>query len=46
MPAKERLVKKEVREDMKLAFKNLMEDRWWSWGDQKSLQRLLMFFPE
>jgi hypothetical protein len=46
VPAKERLVKKEVREDMKLAFKNLMEDRWWSWGDQKSLQRLLMFFPE
>ena len=46
VPAKERLVKKEVREDMKLAFKNLMDDRWWSWGDEKSLQRLLMFFPE
>ena len=46
VPAKERLVKKEVREDMKLAFKNLMDDRWWSWGDQKSLQRLLMYFPE
>ena len=46
VPAKERLVKKVVREDMKLAFKNLMDDRWWSWGDQKSLQRLLMYFPE
>ena len=44
--AKERLVKKEVRAEMKLAFKNLMEDRWWSWGDEKSLQRLLMYFPE
>ncbi len=40
------MVKKEVRDDMKLAFKNLMEDRWWSWQDEKSLQRLLMFFPE
>jgi len=46
VPAKERMVKKEVRDDMKLAFKNLMEDRWWSWQDEKSLQRLLMFFPE
>ena len=38
VPAKERMVKKEVRDDMK--------DRWWSWQDEKSLQRLLMFFPE
>lgn len=46
VPAQERLVKKEVREDMRTAFKNLMNDRWWSWRDAKSLTRLLMYFPQ
>lgn len=46
VPAKERLVKKEVSEDMRLAFKNLMADRWWSWNDAASLRRLLMYFPK
>ncbi len=44
--ARERWVKKEVKEDMKLAFKNLMEDRWWSWNDAASLQQLLLYFPD
>lgn len=46
VPARERLVKREVREEMKTAFKNLMADRWWSWRDEASLSRLLMYFPE
>ena len=44
--ARERWVKKEVKDDMKLAFKNLMEDRWWSWNDAASLQQLLLYFPD
>lgn len=46
IPAKEKFVKKNVRHDMKTAFKNLMADRWWSWKDEKSLAKLLMYFPE
>lgn len=46
IPAKERLIKKEVTPEMKVAFKNLMADRWWSWKDEKSLTKLLMYFPE
>lgn len=46
VPAKERLIKKEVDPKMKTAFKNLMADRWWSWKDEKSLSQLLMYFPK
>lgn len=46
IPAKEKFVKRNVRSDMKTAFKNLMADRWWSWKDEKSLAKLLMYFPE
>lgn len=46
VPAKEKLIRREIRPEMKLAFKNLMADRWWSWSDEPSLRRLLMYFPE
>ena len=40
------MVKKEVRDDMKLAFKNLMERPVVELARREMLQRLLMFFPE
>lgn len=46
VPAREKTIKKEVKPDMKLAFKNLMEDRWWSWNDVPSLKQLFLYFPE
>lgn len=45
-PARESYVKKEVAPEYKAAFKTLMGDRWWSWHDQESLEKLLMYFPE
>lgn len=44
--ARERLVKKEIAPEMKGAFKTLMGDRWWSWNDEKSLTKLLIYFPK
>ena len=46
VPAREKTIKKEVKPDMKVAFKNLMEDRWWSWNDVPSLEQLFLYFPE
>ena len=46
VPAREKTIKKEVKPDMKVAFKNLMEDRWWSWNDVPSLKQLFLYFPE
>lgn len=44
--ARERLIKKEIAPDMKEAFKTLMGDRWWSWHDEQSLAKLLIYFPK
>ena len=41
VPANETQFKKVVRPEMKTAFKNLMDDRSWSWKDEKSLAQLL-----
>ena len=46
VPARQKYIKKEVKSDMKLAFSNLMEDRWWSWNDEASLKQLFLYFPE
>ena len=46
IPAVESKFKKHVRPEMKRAFKTLMEDRFWSWRDEKSLTQLLMYLPE
>lgn len=43
IPATERNVKKHVKKDLKLAFKTLMGDRWWSWHDEASLAKLFMY---
>lgn len=45
VPANQTAVKKYIKPDMRTAFKNLMNDRWWSWKDQESLKLLLMYFP-
>jgi len=44
VPATETKIKKFVRSDMKMAFKNLMADRFWSWKDEHDLSTLLMYF--
>lgn len=44
--ARERNVKKEIAPEMKEAFKTLMGDRWWSWNDEASLAKLLIYFPQ
>ena len=44
--ARERRIKKEVLPEMKEAFKNLMNDRWWSWKDPASLSKLFIYFPQ
>ena len=44
--ARERSIKKEVLPEMKEAFKNLMNDRWWSWKDPASLSKLFIYFPQ
>ena len=41
VPANETQIKKLVRPEMKTAFKHLMEDRSWSWKDEKSLAQIL-----
>lgn len=43
IPATQKNVKKFVKPDLKTAFKNLMEDRWWSWKDEKSLCKLFIY---
>lgn len=44
VPATQKNVKKYVKPELKTAFKNLMEDRWWSWRDEGSLKKLFMYF--
>lgn len=44
LPATERNVKKHVKKDLKIAFKTLMGDRFWSWRDEESLKKLFMYF--
>lgn len=39
-------IKPYIRPEMKLAFKNLMADRWWSWKDRKSLLQLLPYLKD
>ena len=46
IPANETKFKKEVRPDMKKAFKDLMADRWWSWWNEESLKKLLPYLPD
>lgn len=43
LPATERNMKRRVKKDLKVAFKNLVEDRWWSWHDEGSLKKLFMY---
>lgn len=44
--ANETNFKRFVRPEMKTAFKNLMNDRFWSWNDPASLAQLFTFLPE
>ena len=46
VPARENAVKKCIAPEYKTAFKTLMGDRWWSWHDAKSLEKLFMYFPK
>lgn len=41
IPAVQREFKKYVRADKKLDFRNLMNDKYWSWKDEESLKTLL-----
>lgn len=43
VPATQRNIKKHVKREYITAFKNLMDDRWWSWKDEESLKKLFMF---
>lgn len=43
LPATERNVKKHIKKDLKIAFKTLMGDRFWSWRDEDSLKKLFMY---
>lgn len=44
--ANESNFKKFVRPEMKTAFKNLMNDKFWSWNDPASLEQLFTYLPE
>ncbi len=45
-PASETYVKKLLSADKKKAFRKMTEDdRWWSWSDPKSLEKLFDLFP-
>lgn len=44
--ANETNFKKFVRPEMKTAFKNLMNDKYWSWNDPASLAQLFTYLPE
>lgn len=46
IPANETQFKKFVRPEMKEAFKNLMNDRLWSWRDEASLRQLFQYLPD
>ena len=46
IPANETQFKKFVRPEMKSAFKRLMNDKFWSWGDPASLAQLFTYLPE
>ncbi len=46
IPANETQFKKFVRPEMKEAFKNLMNDRLWSWRDESSLKQLFNYLPD
>lgn len=46
VPANETKFRKHVRPAMMLAFKNLMNERFWSWNDPESLKQLLKYLPE
>ena len=43
IPANESKFKKFVRDDMKKAFKEKMNDKFWSWSDEASLCQLFVF---
>ena len=43
--ANETNLKKEIRPEMKKEFRELMEDRWWSWKDPNNLKDILRFLP-
>ncbi len=44
--ANEHEFKKFVRPEMKKAFSRLMNDKWWSWGDEASLIQLFTYLEE
>ncbi len=46
IPANETSFKKYVRPEMKEAFKNLMNDKFWSWKDPASLTQLFTYLPD
>lgn len=46
VPASESKFKGHVRPEMLTAFRNLMNDRFWSWNDAESLKRLMEYLPD
>lgn len=44
VPALQTKIKRYIREDMKLPFRRLMNDHFWSWKDEDDLATLLMYF--
>lgn len=43
VPANFKMLKDHVKPELRTAFKRQTEDQWWSWKDDKSLEKLLMF---
>ena len=43
--ANETDIKKEIRPELKKEFKEVMDDRWWSWKDAENLKDILKFLP-
>jgi len=46
VPANESKFKSHVRPEMRAAFKNLMNERFWSWNDAASLKQLMEYLPD
>ena len=45
VPAKESQIKTRVKPELQRAFRDAVEDRWWSWNDAESLKKLLQYLP-
>lgn len=46
VPANESDVKKIITSDQKKSFKQMMDNRWWSWNDEESLKMLFDILPQ